>query len=357
MKVFLSWSGQKGRALAELLRDWIPEVLQVVQPWLSSEDIPLGEHWASAIARRLEDADAGIICLTQDNVHPQWLKFEAGALSKSLTSPLSIYALELTPAEIGGPLSPFQCAMAKKESTYRLIDSLNSISGKYKVAEERLKVIFDIQWPVLEERLEAISKSTIVEREKKGSKSFEEKLDEALEILHSLNASNNPTTALSSHSKTSRPQLFGSKSRVFISTSIEGLHIAEAIQIGLESVATCTIRTQGVLKQSDKPIENVVNIAADFDYAIIVITPADFQGKNPTEKRGPKDNIIFELGLFTGTLGRARTFMVLCKDDPIHLPSDLIGVTIAMYSKRSADNLLAALEPVCTQVKRAMGSA
>src|SRR5712691_4344098 len=105
MKVFLSWSGQRSRAVAEALRDWLPDVLQVVQPWLSSEDIPLGARWASEIARILEEADTGIICLTRDNVNSQWLNFEAGALSKQFKTQLCVYALDLSPVEVSGPLA------------------------------------------------------------------------------------------------------------------------------------------------------------------------------------------------------------------------------------------------------------
>ena len=357
MKVFLSWSGQRGRALAELLRDWLPDVLQFVQPWLSSEDIPLGPRWPFEIAGRLENVDAGIICLTQDNIHPQWLKFEAGPLSKSLTSLLSIYALNLTPADLGGPLSPFQCAIAKKESTYRLIASLNSFSGSYKLTDEALKTIFEIQWPDFELRLESISGLIIDKKEEKSHKSIEEKLDEALDLLHSFCTTNSSTLKPSKQANKPKHETIHINPRVFISSSIDGLHIAEEIKKGLEPVSECHIWTQDILKDSDNYVENIVNIATDFDFAIIVLTLDDLLIKNDEQRLDSRDNMVFEIGLFTGTLGRARTFMVLCKDDPIHLPADLVGVTVAMYSKRSADNLPAALEPVCTQIKRAMGAA
>jgi predicted nucleotide-binding protein len=71
----------------------------------------------------------------------------------------------------------------------------------------------------------------------------------------------------------------------------------------------------------------------------------------------PRDNIIFEAGLFTGTLGRARTFLVYCRDTKISLPSDLAGVTAATFAERSDGNLHAALGPVCTRIKRALGMA
>ena len=86
------------------------------------------------------------------------------------------------------------------------------------------------------------------------------------------------------------------------------------------------------------------------------MTADDVVVKRGKKGFGPRDNMIFELGFFTGTLGRARTFMVIDRDDPAILPSDLAGVTVAMYSRRvTDDNWLATVAPACTQIKRAMG--
>jgi predicted nucleotide-binding protein len=357
MKVFLSWSGERSRALAEALRDWIPDVLQVVQPWLSSEDIPLGARWASEIARILEDADTGIICLTQENVHSQWLNFEAGALSKQLSAPLCVYALDLRPADISGPLSQFQCARADKESTFRLIRTLNSLSADFQISEERLERLFNLHWPLLDDRLKSISATPVSVKEGSDSQSLEGKIDEALELLRALYSASSSMPEPPRHLKTPVHEKSRSRPRVFIGSSTEGLDIAEAIQVGLDPVAECTIWNQGLFKPSITTIESIVDVAVDFDYAIIVLTPDDMVIKRGEEVLGPRDNIVFELGLFTGTLGRARTFMVLCRDDQVQLPTDLAGVTVAMYSRRSDGNLVAALGPVCTQIKRAMGVA
>src|SRR5258705_112531 len=54
--------------MAQALRDWLPNVLQTIEPWLSSEDIPFGDRWQTAISRALEGATAGIICLTRENL-------------------------------------------------------------------------------------------------------------------------------------------------------------------------------------------------------------------------------------------------------------------------------------------------
>jgi predicted nucleotide-binding protein len=97
--------------------------------------------------------------------------------------------------------------------------------------------------------------------------------------------------------------------RVFIGSSTEGLAIAEAIQLGLDSVAECTLWTQATFQLGQATIESVVDASLSFDFAILVLTPDDSTDKRGNIAASPRDNILFELGLFTGTLGRARTFI------------------------------------------------
>ena len=84
MKVFISWSGQPSKRLGEALRDWLPGVLQLVTPYFTPSDIEKGTLWSTDIAKELSESQVGILCVTRDNIHSDWLLFEAGALSKSL---------------------------------------------------------------------------------------------------------------------------------------------------------------------------------------------------------------------------------------------------------------------------------
>src|ERR1700743_130514 len=84
MKVFISWSGESSKALADVLRNWLPLVLHYVEPWMSDVDIDAGDRWADAVAKELEASNFGIICVTRENISSPWILFEAGALAKSL---------------------------------------------------------------------------------------------------------------------------------------------------------------------------------------------------------------------------------------------------------------------------------
>ncbi len=164
MKVFLSWSGAKSKQVAVALRDWLPGVLQSVEPWLSSEDMPIGARWASDVASALENVDVGILCLTAENISSPWLIYEAGALSKQTTAAMVMpYLLDLSPAEVRGPLAQFQCALANRDDTFRLVHALYRKSDDHPVSEKQLERIFEVWWPELDQKLSTIRMESAVE--------------------------------------------------------------------------------------------------------------------------------------------------------------------------------------------------
>ena len=82
MKVFISWSGERSRLMAQALAEWFPRVIQAVQPWVSDDNITKGERWSTRIGTSLSEHKIGIVCVTPENYQAPWLLFEAGALSK-----------------------------------------------------------------------------------------------------------------------------------------------------------------------------------------------------------------------------------------------------------------------------------
>lgn len=181
MKVFLSWSGETSKQVASALRDWLPNVIQAIDPWMSAEDIAKGARWSSKIASELGTTNAGIICVTQDNPGAPWLNFEAGALSKSVEREMVCpYLFRTKPSDVTGPLTEFQFSVANKEDTRRLIGTLNKAETTKPLPDGKLTEAFEMWWPNLERRLESIP---ITGPAQKTTRSPGEMIEEVLDIV------------------------------------------------------------------------------------------------------------------------------------------------------------------------------
>jgi hypothetical protein len=162
VKVFISWSGEQSHKVALALRDWLPSVIQTVEPYVSSEDIDKGARWSSDIAGELEKSSFGILCVTRQNLEAPWIHFEAGALSKSVdksrVSPL-LFGLKRSEVK-GGPLLQFQSTIAEAEDMRKLVLSLNSACQPPLLEEQRLNTIFEVWWPQLDKAFKALLADT-----------------------------------------------------------------------------------------------------------------------------------------------------------------------------------------------------
>ncbi len=182
MKVFLSWSGPTSKQIAVALRDWLPKVIQAIEPWMSSEDIRKGARWSSSLAKELETTKAGIVCVTSDNPDAPWLNFEAGALSKTVERQEMVctFLFHLKPSQLTGPLKDFQATEATKEDTQKLIFTLNKATAK-PIDDSKLQEAFEVWWGKFESLLSQISASTRLAPLE--SRSSEDMLAEVLGIV------------------------------------------------------------------------------------------------------------------------------------------------------------------------------
>lgn len=139
--------------------------------------------------------------------------------------------------------------------------------------------------------------------------------------------------------------------RVFIGSSTSSLEVAKALQANLDVVAACTIWTQGVFGLSVSNIDNLVQASKDFDFAILVASADDMRYKKGSNGYVPRDNVIFEVGLFMGEIGRERVYLVYDRDKKPNLPSDLDGVCIATYSQMGHSSMISALGAASTQIE------
>jgi hypothetical protein len=159
MKVFISWSGARSRAVAELLNDWIKCVLQATRPWLSTRDIDRGALWFSEIHDQLKDTSVGIVCLTQENRNRPWILFEAGALAKGLSSNrVCTFLIDLKPSDLEDPLAQFNHTLPEKNSVWELIRTLNNCLSANALDERILEQVFDTYWQQFETQFAAAIK-------------------------------------------------------------------------------------------------------------------------------------------------------------------------------------------------------
>jgi hypothetical protein len=182
MKVFLSWSGERSQGIAEALRDWLPKVIQAVQPWLSAVDIERGARWSTDIASELAQTSFGVLCLTPENLDSSWIHFEAGALSKTLDKTyVCPYLFELEPADLKGPLVQFNAARATKEDTLKLVHTVND-AQEAPLPKAVLEESYEVWWPKLEERFSNLPRPQLeVRYERPEREILEELLDLARE--------------------------------------------------------------------------------------------------------------------------------------------------------------------------------
>jgi hypothetical protein len=145
------------------------------------------------------------------------------------------------------------------------------------------------------------------------------------------------------------------KPSIFVGSSTEGLEVARAVQYQLAEDGEVELWNEGVFSLGYAALESLVQALNRFDFAVLVLTPDDLTASRGVEQRSARDNVLIELGLFIGRLGRERTFLLVCKDKDLRIPSDLAGITFATFSLPADESkLTSAVGPACTKVRNAI---
>jgi predicted nucleotide-binding protein len=126
---------------------------------------------------------------------------------------------------------------------------------------------------------------------------------------------------------------------LFIGSSTEGQAITNEIYRRFTPKPVVTKPwTEGVFQASSTAIESLVAAAKEADFAALVLTADDITVSRHKTKPSPRDNVIFELGLFMGALGRERVFILKPKGLDVRIPSDLFGVVWLEYLRTGPKN-------------------
>jgi hypothetical protein len=122
------------------------------------------------------------------------------------------------------------------------------------------------------------------------------------------------------------------KPRIFLGSSGEQARLLQALTRGLQDIADVdpwtTVFTPGV-----STLERLVELTREVDFAAFIFAQDDWTTKGASSdasgEASPRDNVVFEAGLFGGALGIRRTFILHANG--AKLPSDLLGLTAIRY--------------------------
>src|SRR5437899_11264867 len=122
------------------------------------------------------------------------------------------------------------------------------------------------------------------------------------------------------------------KPRIFLGSSGKQAKLLQAITRGLEEVADVEPWTT-TFNPGRSTVARLVELSQDVDFAAFVFAQDDWTTADATQsgQASPRDNVVFEAGLFGGALGMRRTFILHANGSK--LPSDLLGLTCVRYDE------------------------
>jgi hypothetical protein len=186
MKIFISWSDEPSKSIAQFLSTWFKQVIQSLNIWVSTNNIEPGSPWFGAIQSGLAETYFGIICLTKENQHKPWIMFEAGSLAKGADqSRIFTLLLDLDSTDVTGPLASYNHTKFQKEQVYKLIETINKNLEK-PLDSSVLNKAFEQNWDELEKY---ITEQIVVHSGKRvvsPKRTTEDMLKEAVEIIRSV---------------------------------------------------------------------------------------------------------------------------------------------------------------------------
>ena len=118
---------------------------------------------------------------------------------------------------------------------------------------------------------------------------------------------------------------------LFLGSSKESMEIATLFKNALSDCAEISFWPDGVFGLNENYLEVLLKELNKCEFAAFVLAGDDKIECRDESKLSPRDNILFEGGLFMGALGRDNTFLICDQAVNLKLPSDLAGITLAKY--------------------------
>jgi predicted nucleotide-binding protein len=126
-------------------------------------------------------------------------------------------------------------------------------------------------------------------------------------------------------------KVMSSKPKLFVGSSAEGLEVARAVRGLVYEAAEIHLWNEGFFRFGQGFLETLSARVCEFDFAVLIATRDDDSTSRQERSFTPRDNVVFELGLFMGHLGRERVFLVHPRREELKIPSDLAGIMTASF--------------------------
>ena len=188
-KVFISWSKATSKRVASVLKEYLPEILDGVDLFMSDKDIGPGERSMKVIESQLDGTTYGLLVVTAENQGESWLNFEAGALSKQvgkdeddLPRVVPLLVDIENPNQLTGPVSQFQAVKCNDEGLLRTILSIATLVGTDSTVVEKR---FRRAWPEMQDAIKE-AKQVPIGIQREPERSVDSKIDEVLQILRAM---------------------------------------------------------------------------------------------------------------------------------------------------------------------------
>ena len=143
---------------------------------------------------------------------------------------------------------------------------------------------------------------------------------------------------------------------VFIGSSHSARRIAEEVKRHLVSKGLdVDIWDEGIFPASQVTIEALEDAPSTYDFSVLILTPHHEVTNNNKDAFLPSCNVVFELGLFMGSIGRKRTFTICDIKVLDSMFADLAGVTVAKF-RFGHESEKKDLDAACNTIQRAINS-
>lgn len=154
LRIFVSWSEERGKIAAESISSWLSRLFQTAQVFYSPEGIGAGEIWFDTLMDNLNTNSIGVIVLTPESKDSCWIHFECGALAKSLGSRSKIricpVLFNLEEEDIRPPLSQYNMIRPDRDGFLKLAKCINDCSPN-PIDEPAFNDTFDVWWEKISE--------------------------------------------------------------------------------------------------------------------------------------------------------------------------------------------------------------